>query len=40
MGMIARPGDRITDVVGMAAFPGAFEALKKPTSQCKVILEP
>jgi hypothetical protein len=30
----------VTDVVDLAAFPSAFEALKKPTSQCKVILEP
>lgn len=35
------PGrDMVTDVVDLAAFPSAFEALKKPTSQCKVILEP
>jgi 2-desacetyl-2-hydroxyethyl bacteriochlorophyllide A dehydrogenase len=32
--------DMITDVVGLDAFPGAFEALKTPTHQCKVILEP
>jgi (R,R)-butanediol dehydrogenase/meso-butanediol dehydrogenase/diacetyl reductase len=32
--------DMITDVVDLAAFPSAFEALKTPTSQCKVILEP
>ena len=35
------PGrDMITDVVDLAAFPSAFEALKTPTHQCKVILEP
>jgi 2-desacetyl-2-hydroxyethyl bacteriochlorophyllide A dehydrogenase len=35
------PGrEMITDVVGLGAFPSAFEALKKPTTQCKVILEP
>src|SRR5512139_637740 len=35
------PGrEMITDVVDLSAFPSAFEALKKPTSQCKVILEP
>jgi len=35
------PGrDMITDVVDLAAFPSAFEALKNPTHQCKVILEP
>ncbi len=30
----------ITDVVDLAGFPGAFEALKQPTTQCKVMLEP
>jgi (R,R)-butanediol dehydrogenase/meso-butanediol dehydrogenase/diacetyl reductase len=30
----------ITDVVGLDALPGAFEALKQPTTQCKVMLEP
>ncbi len=35
------PGrEMVTDVVDLAAFPSAFEALKKPTSQCEVILEP
>jgi threonine dehydrogenase-like Zn-dependent dehydrogenase len=35
------PGrEMITHVVDLAAFPSAFEALKKPTTQCKVILEP
>jgi (R,R)-butanediol dehydrogenase/meso-butanediol dehydrogenase/diacetyl reductase len=32
--------DMITDIVDLAAFPSAFEALKTPTHQCKVILEP
>jgi (R,R)-butanediol dehydrogenase/meso-butanediol dehydrogenase/diacetyl reductase len=32
--------DMITDVVGLDAFPSAFEALKTPTHQCKVLLEP
>ncbi|MGH0037579.1 MAG: alcohol dehydrogenase catalytic domain-containing protein [Myxococcota bacterium] len=30
----------VTDVVGLDAFADAFEALKKPTTQCKVMLEP
>ncbi|MEW6776863.1 MAG: zinc-binding dehydrogenase [Bdellovibrionota bacterium] len=30
----------ITDTVGLSAFPEAFEALKKPQQQCKVMLEP
>jgi (R,R)-butanediol dehydrogenase/meso-butanediol dehydrogenase/diacetyl reductase len=35
------PGrEMVTDVVDLSAFPSAFEALKKPTTQCKVILEP
>jgi (R,R)-butanediol dehydrogenase/meso-butanediol dehydrogenase/diacetyl reductase len=35
------PGrEMITDVVGLSSFPSAFEALKQPTTQCKVILEP
>jgi len=35
------PGrEMVTDVVSLAAFPTAFEALKRPTSQCKVMLEP
>ena len=32
--------DMITDVVDLSAFPAAFEALKTPTHQCKVMLEP
>jgi (R,R)-butanediol dehydrogenase/meso-butanediol dehydrogenase/diacetyl reductase len=30
----------ITDVVGFEGFADAFEALKHPTTQCKVLLEP
>ena len=30
----------VTDVVDLAGFPAAFEALKKPSTQCKVMLEP
>jgi threonine dehydrogenase-like Zn-dependent dehydrogenase len=30
----------ITDRVGFDGFSAAFEALKKPTTQCKVILNP
>ncbi len=30
----------VTDCVGFDAFPGAFEGLKKPTNQIKVMLEP
>lgn len=30
----------VTDIVDLAGFPAAFEALKRPTAQCKVILEP
>jgi (R,R)-butanediol dehydrogenase/meso-butanediol dehydrogenase/diacetyl reductase len=29
----------ITDVVDLNALPSAFEALRKPTHQCKVMLE-
>src|SRR5574342_491058 len=30
----------VTDVVDLARFPAAFEALKQPSTQCKVSLEP
>jgi threonine dehydrogenase-like Zn-dependent dehydrogenase len=30
----------ITQTVGFAQFAEAFEALKRPTTQCKVLLEP
>jgi threonine dehydrogenase-like Zn-dependent dehydrogenase len=29
----------ITDIIDLAALPAAFEALRKPTHQCKVMLE-
>jgi (R,R)-butanediol dehydrogenase/meso-butanediol dehydrogenase/diacetyl reductase len=29
----------LTDSIGLAELPEAFEALKQPTSQCKVVLE-
>jgi (R,R)-butanediol dehydrogenase/meso-butanediol dehydrogenase/diacetyl reductase len=32
--------EMITDVVGLDDFSQAFEALKRPTHQCKVLLEP
>lgn len=34
------PRPMITDRVGLDAFPTAFEALKSPTTQCKVLVEP
>jgi (R,R)-butanediol dehydrogenase/meso-butanediol dehydrogenase/diacetyl reductase len=34
------PRPFITDRVGLDAFPTAFEALKHPTSQCKVLVNP
>ncbi len=30
----------VTDVVDLAGLPGAFESLRKPSGQCKVLLEP
>jgi (R,R)-butanediol dehydrogenase/meso-butanediol dehydrogenase/diacetyl reductase len=30
----------VTDVVDLAGFSEAFEALKRPSTQCKVMLEP
>jgi (R,R)-butanediol dehydrogenase/meso-butanediol dehydrogenase/diacetyl reductase len=30
----------ITDIVPFSAFPTAFEALRRPTSQCKILLNP
>ena len=35
-----RTAPMITDRVGLDAFPDAFEALKTPSTQCKVVLEP
>jgi (R,R)-butanediol dehydrogenase/meso-butanediol dehydrogenase/diacetyl reductase len=34
------PLSLVTDRVSLAAFPDAFEALRKPTTQCKVLLDP
>lgn len=34
------PQPMITDLVDLAGLPAAFEALRKPTHQCKVLLEP
>jgi (R,R)-butanediol dehydrogenase/meso-butanediol dehydrogenase/diacetyl reductase len=30
----------ITDIVGFEAFPQAFESLRRPGSQCKILLRP
>jgi len=38
-GRIAGPA-MVTDRVGLDAFPAAFEALRRPTTQCKTILRP
>jgi len=38
-GRIAGP-EMVTDVVDLAGFAAAFEALKTPAAQCKVLLEP
>lgn len=38
-GRVAGP-DMITDRVGLEGFPDAFEALRTPTTQCKVMLRP
>jgi threonine dehydrogenase-like Zn-dependent dehydrogenase len=29
----------LTDNIGLSELPEAFEALKQPTSQCKVVIE-
>jgi len=34
------PTPMVTETVGFDAFPDAFEALKRPTTQCKVLLQP
>jgi len=43
IGMIASDrvdvASMVTDIVDLDALPGAFEALRKPTHQCKVMLE-
>ena len=36
----AQPRPMVTDVVGFDDFPAAFEALRTPGSQCKVLLDP
>ncbi len=38
-GRVAGP-EMITDRVGLDAFPDTFEALRRPTTQCKVMLRP
>ena len=35
-----KPLSMVTDIVGFDAFPQAFEALRTPNSQCKVLLDP
>jgi (R,R)-butanediol dehydrogenase/meso-butanediol dehydrogenase/diacetyl reductase len=35
-----RPGPMITDVIGLPELPEAFEALRRPSTQCKVIVRP
>jgi len=34
------PRSMITDTVPLAALPAAFEALRRPTYQCKTLVEP
>ena len=34
------PAAMVTNVVGFGAFADAFQALKTPSTQCKVLLEP
>ncbi|MBM3345673.1 MAG: hypothetical protein FJY55_04140 [Betaproteobacteria bacterium] len=34
------PRAMLTDVVGMDALPQAFEALRRPADQCKVVVDP
>ncbi|MCE2391404.1 MAG: alcohol dehydrogenase catalytic domain-containing protein [Proteobacteria bacterium] len=34
------PSGLITDVIGLAELPAAFESLRRPTSQCKVVVDP
>ena len=34
------PQPMVTDRIGLEALPDAFEALRKPSTQCKVIVEP
>jgi (R,R)-butanediol dehydrogenase/meso-butanediol dehydrogenase/diacetyl reductase len=35
-----QPGPMITDVIGLDELPAAFEALRRPSTQCKVIVRP
>jgi (R,R)-butanediol dehydrogenase/meso-butanediol dehydrogenase/diacetyl reductase len=35
-----RPQPMITDVIGLPELPAAFEALRRPSTQCKVIVRP
>jgi len=30
----------VTDRIGLDALPAAFEALRKPSTECKVLVEP
>ncbi len=34
------PAPMVTDRIGLDTLPEAFEALRKPSTQCKVIVEP
>ena len=34
------PAPMVTDRIGLDTLPTAFEALRKPSSQCTVIVEP
>jgi (R,R)-butanediol dehydrogenase/meso-butanediol dehydrogenase/diacetyl reductase len=35
-----QPGPMITDLIGLDELPAAFEALRRPSTQCKVIVRP
>ena len=35
-----QPGAMITDVISLPELPAAFEALRRPSTQCKVIVRP
>lgn len=39
-GGLFRPQSLITDRIGMSSVPATFEALRKRTTQCKVLIEP
>jgi (R,R)-butanediol dehydrogenase/meso-butanediol dehydrogenase/diacetyl reductase len=34
------PSPLVTDTFGLDALPDKFEALKHPTDQCKILVEP